>query len=592
MTLLTITKDDWIQFLNNREFNILVAKKDDYEAVEALEILKDNDMVQIYIIESYTEFEKYLSSTTLFVYYNKDAFLELKKVIQNFSFIYIANVIARNKVCNHCLILKENNLIKEYSEIFEYYRNNSVKVYTYLFPLLKDIDKLTDKEAVLNTDMRETINYNYVEKEPEFYLELFDKYNDINQIREVMKGVPIIEKNGRKVTSDYKSKYCNVINGERFTTDVPDEFSQTIYIMGKSQIYGYAVEDADTIASALQRYINTQTKSKVRVVNLGISAINDDDFLNILKSIDLRKNDILIYVYLKRRCSNSRCRKLNEFKDLSEAFNAIENRKTMFLDSIPHTNHLGNKVVAEYIFNDIKESIATDIATKTDRIDSLIDAKDYSNDIQLQKYLSYIREYRVENFESKKIGAIVMNCNPFTLGHRYLIETAASQVDMLYIFVVEEDKSFFPFKDRIELVKKGTSDLENVVVLPSGRFMISSLTFPEYFDKEKVNDVSVDTSLDMDIFGNCIAKELNISVRFAGEEPNDAITRQYNISMREKLPQYSIDFVEIKRKSVGDNVISATTVRKYLKEKDFGEIKKLVPTSTYEYLKNIKRNNM
>ena len=63
-----------------------------------------------------------------------------------------------------------------------------------------------------------------------------------------------------------------------------------------------------------------------------------------------------------------------------------------------------------------------------------------------------------------------MNCNPFTLGHRYLIEQASEKVDHLYVFVVEEDKSFFPFSDRIGLVKKGTADLKNITVKPSGKY--------------------------------------------------------------------------------------------------------------------------
>ena len=83
-------------------------------------------------------------------------------------------------------------------------------------------------------------------------------------------------------------------------------------------------------------------------------------------------------------------------------------------------------------------------------------------------------------------GAIVMNCNPFTRGHRYLIESAAKQVDTLYVFVVEEDKSFFPFTERLMLVRNGIKDLSNVIVLPSGKFMISSLTFPEYFVKKMI----------------------------------------------------------------------------------------------------------
>lgn len=76
-----------------------------------------------------------------------------------------------------------------------------------------------------------------------------------------------------------------------------------------------------------------------------------------------------------------------------------------------------------------------------------------------------------------------MNCNPFTLGHRYLIEEACSQVDILYVFVVEEDKSYFKFEDRIEMVRQGTKDLKQVQVLPSGKYIISKETFAQYFKK-------------------------------------------------------------------------------------------------------------
>ncbi len=178
-----------------------------------------------------------------------------------------------------------------------------------------------------------------------------------------------------------------------------------------------------------------------------------------------------------------------------------------------------------------------------------------------------------------------MNCNPFTLGHRYLIEYAAKKVDKLYVFVVEENKSFFPFKDRFELVKNGTEDLQNVVVIPSGQFIISSLTFQQYFEKGENQDVTVDASDDLEIFAKQIAPSLHINVRFAGEEPLDNVTRQYNSSMRSILPQYGIAFEEIPRKTQGEEVISASRVRKLLAEKDFEAIAELVPETTLKYLK-------
>ena len=78
-------------------------------------------------------------------------------------------------------------------------------------------------------------------------------------------------------------------------------------------------------------------------------------------------------------------------------------------------------------------------------------------------------------------GAVVMNCNPFTKGHRYLIETAANECGHLYVFVLSEDKSEFSAADRLEMVKLGTQDLQNVTVLPTGPYLISGVTFPTYF---------------------------------------------------------------------------------------------------------------
>ncbi|MBE8950826.1 MAG: adenylyltransferase/cytidyltransferase family protein [Quinella sp. 3Q1] len=183
------------------------------------------------------------------------------------------------------------------------------------------------------------------------------------------------------------------------------------------------------------------------------------------------------------------------------------------------------------------------------------------------------------------IGALVMNCNPFTLGHQYLVEYAAAKVDKLYIFVVEEDRSEFPFADRIELVRQGVKDFSNVEVLPSGKFIISQQTFSGYFNKASLQDVAVDSSEDVEIFGKEIAPTLGITVRFAGEEPNDNVTRQYNETMKKILPRYGVEFCEIPRKEIDGEPISASSVREALKVGDFDKIKNLVPETTLLYLR-------
>jgi len=178
-----------------------------------------------------------------------------------------------------------------------------------------------------------------------------------------------------------------------------------------------------------------------------------------------------------------------------------------------------------------------------------------------------------------------MNCNPFTLGHRYLVEYASAKVDKLYIFVVEEDRSKFKFADRFKLVQAGVKDFANVEVIPSGKFIISQQTFSGYFNKENLQDVAVDSSEDVEIFAREIAPTLGINIRFVGQEPEDTVTNQYNENMRRILPQYNIDFCEIPRREIGGQVISAKKVRAALAERDFDKIKMLVPQTTYDFLK-------
>ena len=197
---------------------------------------------------------------------------------------------------------------------------------------------------------------------------------------------------------------------------------------------------------------------------------------------------------------------------------------------------------------------------------------------ELKQYIDSISHYR------ERIGAIVMNCNPFTLGHRYLVEESSKKVDRLFVFVVQEDKSYFKFDDRIELVKKGTADLKNVIVIPSGKFIISQITFEAYSNKANLQDKVIDATMDVEIFARNIAPVLGISARFAGAEPLDNVTKQYNDMLSRILPEYGIEFEVISRKEKGGSVISASRVRKLLEEKRFDEIKELVPSTTYEYL--------
>jgi [citrate (pro-3S)-lyase] ligase len=205
---------------------------------------------------------------------------------------------------------------------------------------------------------------------------------------------------------------------------------------------------------------------------------------------------------------------------------------------------------------------------------------------ELADYKALLKQTRENTIG--RIGAVVMNCNPFTLGHRWLVEYAARQVKYLYIFTVEENKSIFPFADRFELIKQGIADLPNVTVLPSGKFIISSITFTDYFSKSEIQDKVIDPTEDVRLFAEEIAPVLGITVRFAGEEPLDKVTKQYNDAMRRILPEYGVSFEEIPRKETGGAVVSASHVRALLETAPFAEVvdqlAQLVPATTLAYL--------
>ncbi len=494
--------------------------------------------------------------------------------------VLLSYILERCKICRNCLLNHNSDIRNELNQIFSELESRGVKVYRFQSPILTEITNLTDDEQWFLDNKTETLRMKAIRSDEQRYVNVFPKYKSVDEIKKIIKSTPIIKKGDIAISKDFKSDTCNVINGYRYTTDVPSEFHNKVFMFGKSQVFGRAVEDSDTIASYIQRLINKEYKNEYCVVNAGIPAVDDANILTQIKETVFCAGDILIYMYLPRRCYNEvKCEKLGYYS-LSEAFNEIENRTTMFMDSIPHTTYLGNEVISNYVFGKIELVHEAHIHNNSFKIESK--SKQWISEIK--KFLDNLTTNRIDDFEDKCIGAIVMNCNPFTNGHRYLIETAVEQVDYLYIFVVEEDKSQFPFKDRIELVRESTKDIDNVCVLPSGQFMISSMTFPEYFLKETNKDIAIDSSKDLDIFGGYISKELNITKRFAGEEPNDPITRQYNMNMRDILPMYGIEFIEIPRIKAGDQVVSATTVRKCLDEKDFAKIERLVPKSTYEYL--------
>lgn len=187
--------------------------------------------------------------------------------------------------------------------------------------------------------------------------------------------------------------------------------------------------------------------------------------------------------------------------------------------------------------------------------------------------------------KTKKDGvsaALVMNANPFTLGHQYLVETVAKNCDTLHLFVLSEDASLVPFAVRKRLVQEGVAHIPNVVLHDSGPYIISSATFPSYFLKDEAAVIDGHARLDLAVFTK-IAQALNVTDRYVGEEPTSQVTRLYNKIMAQELPKAGIQCHIIPRKEAAGKAISASTVRVALQNGDWDTLKTLVPSSTFQY---------
>lgn len=205
----------------------------------------------------------------------------------------------------------------------------------------------------------------------------------------------------------------------------------------------------------------------------------------------------------------------------------------------------------------------------------------------LFKYKDWI-EIIKKDLDKDEYNAIVMNANPLTLGHEYLVDKALENDRDLIIFVLEEDASYFSTKDRYEIVKKHYQDNNRVHVYKSGPYIISRATFPTYFLKKDTDKLKVYTELDAKIFARRIAKDLNIKKRYFGTEPIDKVTQKYNEMMKKILSEYGIATEFIERKTIDGEVISASKVREYY-ENDFLACKKYLSSDVYELLE-IKRS--
>lgn len=553
-----------------------------------------------------------IASNTLW-YAKENAYILQLRIIELLRRLYNVPAYSFIQMMQQTLVFEQNLALFNTQELAE------IKKYIFIHHSLGSLPHISpEDEELLYIGTPEQIR-----KTPPLYKKI---YHDIphfseDYIRDLTTVSGWIKEGGNILIrmADRSSPYHNVIEGRRLTTDVPERFHHTCHLLGPCMAYGYGCEDSMTIASFLQRKLNA-VSSEWRVLNHSVfDHVHLELYMpTLLQRIDFQQGDIILYFnhsnyhtyqkineeYTHKKSKEHNFHYTSMYKKLSE-----ECTKQKLYFSQRHIAPDGCRLYADVMFATIKDQLNVlhrTTPTPEDRHFPRAAQKYQPVPVMTPELQSWLHSTKKLRFSgSEAAGAIVMNCNPFTLGHRYIIEKALLSVKKLYIFVVEEDKSYFPFKTRLRLVQQGVQDLANVRVIPSGKFIISAQTFGEYFTKdspEKENK-SIDASSDLHIFAKYIAPVFNITTRFVGEEPFCQVTRQYNASMKEILPQYNINVTVFKRLTVGDTAVSASQVRKIfqkLQETDPAEqdyttfltqLKALVPHTTLVHLLDMQRES-
>lgn len=529
--------------------------------------------------------------------YWKGLIKQYLKICQREVIIPMEEIAVKLLKLKYTQVFSMEEIGKEAEDFFRVYnalielRRRNISVCFFERPRLAALDSYSDKARYR---IENQLSFVKMVEEPDKYQDILKNFLKTKYSREYIEDLcripPILQKGNGFAHIEWKSRRINVVNGRRITMMQPESFEHSIYMYGRCGVFGYAVEDSDTIPSALQKRI-VEAQKPYRVVNCGLWGAGSTQIIqNIERDIPSLKDGDRIILYMESFTEEEMfCLKHlgMQYYDCTERYYKDMLERELFYDKPGHMTARGYDVIAEYMWKNLqvdrnRESLYAE-AEQYEKV-SLPKIKDAILESKIEDYIEKIRGKYPIDYNKKTIGAIVMNCNPFTRGHYYLIESSAQKVDYLFVFVVEEDKSFFPFCDRLRMVQEGVRQLENVLVEPSGQFMIAQETFPEYFYKEQLKDIRLDASKDLELFGKYIAPGLNISIRFAGEEPFDPLTKQYNDAMRENLPMYHICFQEIPRKKQGENVISASIVRKIINHERNDAIEQYVPKTTYDYL--------
>ena len=417
------------------------------------------------------------------------------------------------------------------------------------------------------------MEYVHPEEAPLFYGSLYSE----EYARDVGKHMFLTEKQVSHTRfKDCNDPYFHISNGERLTVGQPENADSSIFFFGPCARVGPYVEDRHTIESFLQQMLNDEGYL-YRVVNYGCWEDPYSEMIHIT-STPMKKGDVAVIFYEGRSFPSV------ESVDMLQVLEENGVPGEWMLNLPVHGNDRVHRLYAEAIFNRLKDGVlnrearSADLPAKKKKM--LFPSRMAVEYLYLDRYF-----WNMPPAEGKRVANIGINGNPFTKGHLHLAKTALAQSDRLIVLVLEEELSLFDFAERYAMACAALKDLGDVIVVPSGPYHGTKVTYPEYHTKDE-STMEENAENEFRIFGTLIAPALGITTRYLGEEPFNPTMTRFNQIVAGVLGECGIKTVVIPRKELGDTPVSASVVRQ-LRSDQTEELKELVPPTTLEIIEGI-----
>lgn len=384
----------------------------------------------------------------------------------------------------------------------------------------------------------------------------------------------LVQNNNYFCMADYESELMNIKDGVRETANQIEDNLHNIFVFGNSTTFGYYTADDETIASYLQEYV---APYKYNVHNY---ATVNDTLLNIYNRVintGICDNDIVVIGIPKGFLGNSVF--LFPHIDTTEGF-YTHTEKENLIDRA-HLTAYGNSWIAEMIFHGLEKDM------------TFFDTNDETIESQVEVLIEDFKKEHELFADDLQIGASVMSCNPFTSGHRYLVELGSRMFDYFVVFLMQEGMNLVFDKEECEnLVRVGVQDLDNVIVVPMSDVFSYQTFWPEYNDimlRHSKNYVGLNTYNLLNVVGKAF-KQLNVKHFLCGIETDDNITRQHIVQAKTVFPQNDINVICIPRKQMKDNKlsISGTECRRMLAEGEYDKLNGFLQPQVIDYIKEKK----